>query len=179
VGSVLGSPLGAHLAHAVSAAALRRAFGILVVLVGVRLFIPHLPAGNLLPAQGLLALAVRALLGAGTGLLSGFFGVGGGIVLVPALVLLGGLDQHQAQGISLLFIVPTALAGAWTHRRLGNVDASVVLPLAVWSMAAAYLAALFVTRVPGPTLRLLFGAFLVVMGLRLSLSAARSTARAA
>jgi uncharacterized membrane protein YfcA len=167
-GSVLGSPLGAHLAHATPAAALRRAFGILVILVGARMFIPHLPAGNLLPAVGAAALVARVLLGAVTGLLSGYFGVGGGVVLVPALVLLAGLDQHQAQGISLLFIAPTALAGAWTHRRLGNVDASVVLPLAVWSMAAAYLAALAAAHVPGPALRTLFGAFLVVMGLRLS-----------
>jgi uncharacterized membrane protein YfcA len=176
---VLGSPVGARLAHTLSGTALRRAFGVLVIVVGARLFLPNLPAGHLLPAEGVPALAVRALLGAATGLLSGFFGVGGGIVLVPALVLLAGLDQHQAQGISLLFIVPTAMAGAWTHRKLGNVDASVVLPLAVWSMAAAYLAALVATRVPGPTLRVLFGAFLVVMGLWLSLRVPRPAARAA
>ncbi len=174
LGSVIGSPMGAHWASATPAAALRRAFGVLMIAVAVRFFIPHLPMDDLLPTTGGLAVAARVVLGWVTGVVSGFFGVGGGVILVPALVLLAGIPQHQAQGISLVFIVPTAIAGAWTHRKLGNVDAAVVLPLAVWSMLGAYVAALFATRLPAPTLRVLFGLFLVVMGLRMTLFSRRS-----
>ena len=175
-GSVVGSPLGARWAHATPAAALRRAFGVLLLAVSVRMFLPQLPAGQLLPDQGLAALAARVALGGVTGVLSGFFGVGGGVVLVPALVLLAGVPQHVAQGISLLFIVPTAAAGAWAHHKLGNVERSVVLPLALWSMGGAFAAALVAASIPAAALRVLFGVFLAVMGLRMVFGRRRAAA---
>jgi hypothetical protein len=168
-GSVVGSPLGARWAHATPAAALRRAFGVLLLVVGARLFLPQLPAGHFLPESGVAALAARVLLGGVTGVLSGFFGVGGGVVLVPALVLLAGVPQHVAQGISLLFIIPTAAAGAWTHHQLGNVERAVVLPIALWSMGGAFAAALVAASIPAAALRALFGLFLLATGLRMVL----------
>ena len=168
-GSVVGSPLGARWAHATPAAALRRAFGVLLLVVGARLFLPQLPAGHFLPESGVAALAARVLLGGVTGVLSGFFGVGGGVVLVPALVLFAGVPQHVAQGISLLFIIPTAAAGAWTHHQLGNVERAVVLPIALWSMGGAFAAALVAASIPAAALRALFGLFLLATGLRMVL----------
>jgi uncharacterized protein len=178
-GSVIGSPLGAHWAHATPAAALRRAFGILLLAVSVRMFLPQLPAGHVLPEHGVAALAARVALGGATGVLSGFFGVGGGVVLVPALVLLAGVPQHVAQGISLLFIVPTAAAGAWTHHKLGNVERSVVLPIALWSMGGAFAAALVAASIPAAALRVLFGVFLVANGARMAFGRRRGPAAAA
>jgi hypothetical protein len=178
-GSVIGSPLGARWAHATPAAALRRAFGILLLAVSVRMFLPQLPAGHVLPEQGAAALAARVALGGATGVLSGFFGVGGGVVLVPALVLLAGVPQHVAQGISLLFIVPTAAAGAWTHHKLGNVERAVVLPIALWSMGGAFAAALVAASVPAAALRALFGVFLVANGARMAFGRRRGPAAAA
>ena len=69
----------------------------------------------------LLALGVGLV----TGVISGLMGIGGGNVLVPASTILLHLGQHQAQGVSLLVIVPTAISGAWTHYRRGNVQVKV------------------------------------------------------
>jgi uncharacterized membrane protein YfcA len=168
-GSVIGSPLGARWAQVTSAATLRRAFGVLIALVGIRLFLVQLPEGQLLPIEGVSGTVAHVLLGFAVGVLSGFFGVGGGVVLIPALVLLSGVPQHLAQGVSLLFIIPTVLVGGWTHYRLGNVDTRIVLPLAAASSAAAVLASLVATTLPATTLRILFGCLLVVVGLRLAL----------
>jgi uncharacterized membrane protein YfcA len=69
------------------------------------------------------------VLGVGAGLLSGLFGVGGGILFVPALTLGVGLSQLDAEATSLLAVVPVALIGAWRQERYGNVamrDAAVI-----------------------------------------------------
>jgi uncharacterized protein len=63
------------------------------------------------------------LLGVAAGVLAGLFGVGGGILFVPALSLAVGMSQVRAEATSLLAIVPVALVGAWRQRRYGNVDA--------------------------------------------------------
>jgi uncharacterized membrane protein YfcA len=60
-------------------------------------------------------------LGFAAGILAGLFGVGGGILFVPALVLVGDLTQVEAYGTSLLAILPTVAAGTWRQRRYGNV----------------------------------------------------------
>jgi len=166
-GSVVGSPLGARWASAVPAASLRRAFGLLVLLVGLRLLLPHLPEGQVIPAHGMLRIGEFVLLGGIVGVLSGFTGVGGGTVLVPALVLLAGIDQHQAQGISLLFVIPTAIAGGWAHQKLGNVDGGLVPALAVWSMLGGFGAAFVAAALPASILRIIFGVFLMLVGTRL------------
>src|SRR5690242_17045296 len=77
--------------------------------------------------------AVPFLLGALTGALGGLMGVGGGIVLVPLLVHLVHRGQHEAQGISLAFIVATSLVAATTYYREARVD----VPLACWLMLGA------------------------------------------
>ncbi len=176
-GSIAGSPLGARLAHSTSAAVLRRAFGILLVIVGVRLILTQLPEAQILPLAGAAGIATHIAMGFVVGVLSGYFGVGGGVVLVPALVLLSGVPQHMAQGVSLLFIIPTAIVGGWTHHRLGNVETRVVMLLAATSAVLAFVASLVATEIPGTTLRLLFGCLLILVGLRLTLIARKTAAK--
>jgi uncharacterized membrane protein YfcA len=60
------------------------------------------------------------LVGLGAGVIAGLFGVGGGIMFVPALVLFAGLSQLEAEATSLLAIVPVATMGAWRQHRYGN-----------------------------------------------------------
>jgi uncharacterized membrane protein YfcA len=165
-GAVVGSPLGARAAHALRGAALRRAFGIFLLLVGIRLLIPGLPPMHVIPETGFAGTAGRIALGFVVGAMSGFFGVGGGVILVPALVLLAGVAQHVAQGISLVFVVPTAVVGGWTHHRLGNVVPRVVLPIAITSAVVAFAASFAAASVPAVQLRMAFGALLAVLGAR-------------
>jgi hypothetical protein len=109
----------------------------------------------------LLALAV----GTATGVLSAF-GVGGGSLLLIYLTTFAALDQHQAQGINLLYFLPAALAALPAHRKNGLLEGPVIRP-AIWAgLAAAGVAAWISTGLDTQLLRHLFGVFLLVIALR-------------
>lgn len=106
------------------------------------------------------------LLGLVAGVMAGLFGVGGGILFVPALVALG-LGQLDAQGTSLLAILPTVAAGTWNQRRYGNlrVRAAVVVGLA--SIIGVEFGARVVVELNEGFLRRLFAVFLFAVAAQL------------
>ena len=171
VGATAAAPLGARLTARWSQARLRRVFGVALAVIGVRLCIPGLPGGALLAQPGALGVVLELATGALVGFLSGLLGVGGGTILVPILTLLFGVEQHQAQGVSLFMIIPTAISGAWTHARLGHVHWRVVWPVALASIVAAIAGARLAQVLPAATLRFAFGLLLVWVGGRLALTA--------
>ncbi len=173
VGAIAGVRLGALTSAKVPAAALRRGFGALAILVGVRLLLPHLPEGAWLALPGVAGMAVEIAVGFVVGWLAGMLGVGGGVILVPILTLLFGLPQIEAQGVSLFMIVPTSIVGAWTQLRLGAVEKRIVLPIAVASVVAAVLASMIANQLPAELLRRLFGLLLLFIGARMALRPAR------
>ena len=101
-----------------------------------------------------------------TGFLSGMMGVGGGTIMVPAMVLLLGMPQHTAQGTSLLAMVPASLVGAHTHLRLGNVDRDLALGLVPGVLVGTFLGGELAHVLPEGALRLVFAAVLVWTGWR-------------
>jgi len=103
--------------------------------------------------------AYAIALGLAAGVLAGMFGVGGGILFVPTLLALG-LGQLEAQGTSLLAILPTVLAGTWNQRRYGNLRARIALIVGLSSIAGVEIGARIVTEVPESTLRKLFALLL-------------------
>lgn len=110
-----------------------------------------------------------ALIGLVSGVTSGLFGVGGGIVMVPAMVLLLGRDIKTAIGVSLAVIVPSACVGIFQHHRFGHVDwrlAASIIPLA---LVGSYWGAWLAKVLPAQTLARVFGGFLVVVGVYLLL----------
>jgi uncharacterized protein len=169
LGAVFGVRLGALWAHRLPSATLRRAFGGFAFLVGLRLLLVNLPEGSWLAMPGIAGMALEIAVGFVVGALSGLLGIGGGVILVPILTLLFGIPQHEAQGVSLFMIVPTSIVGTWTQLRLGNVEKPLVAPIAAASVVAAVAAAALANQLPGPLLRQLFGALLVVTGLRMAL----------
>jgi uncharacterized protein len=113
-----------------------------------------------------------ALLGAFTGMASGLFGVGGGIVLVPGLVLLFGMTQQSAQGISLATMVPLALVNAFTYFRQGafKLDAASIyfmLAIMVGSLLAGPKGSVIANHLPQNTLKALFALFLVAVAVKI------------
>lgn len=166
IGGVFGAMVGARLANAIKAPALKRAFGVFVVITGMVMIARPggygAGAGHAIVNQG--ASFVIVFVGLIAGIVSGLLGVGGGIIMVPAVVYLLGLDQHTAQGISLAVIVPVAISGALIHYRKGNVITTLVLPLAIGAAIGAYVTAHYVNRIPSDNLRMLFGIFLVIVG---------------
>jgi hypothetical protein len=96
------------------------------------------------------------------GLLAGVFGVGGGIVFVPTLVLVLGLTQLHAQASSLLAILPTALVGTWRQLRHRNVDVRAAAVVGVASIGGVEGGYLLAASLPEHVLRRLFGVFLLL-----------------
>ena len=101
------------------------------------------------------------------GVMSALFGVGGGVLLVPFMVLVLDLTQHSAEGTSLLVIVPTALVGAVAHAKRGYVDVKTVAFLAAGGIAGAVLGAFLGLELSGEMLRKLFAALVAFVGMRL------------
>ena len=106
-----------------------------------------------------------ALAGAATGILSGF-GVGGGTLLLIYLTAIAGMAQQQAQGINLLYFLPSAAAALPAHIRHGYVEKSVLLPAILAGLVCALLASWAATGLDTGLLRRCFGGFLLVVGLR-------------
>jgi uncharacterized membrane protein YfcA len=102
-----------------------------------------------------------------SGVSSGLFGVGGGVVMVPAMMLLMKFDIKQAVGTSLAVIVPTTIIGTIKHTQIGNVDWRVAFSLAPTAVLGGYVGAAWTKIIPSETLKMAFGGFLILVGLRL------------
>jgi uncharacterized protein len=113
--------------------------------------------------------AALVAIGAGAGLLSGLFGVGGGLVLVPALVLLVGLAQHRAHATSLSAIVPIALVGALVFGRADSVDVVAAAVLAGGGLLGVQAGTRAMGRLSGEWLALIFAGFMIVVALAMLL----------
>jgi len=115
---------------------------------------------------------LSALAGLAAGALSGTFGVGGGIVLVPLLALLLGLDQHDAQGVTLaILVLPIGLGAVIGYHRMGAVRWRLVWPLVGGFLAGVAVGALAANALPERPLRFLFVAFLLATAARTAWSA--------
>jgi uncharacterized membrane protein YfcA len=112
-------------------------------------------------------IGVLVLIGASAGFLAGLLGIGGGVLIVPALVLIMGFDQHVAQGTSLLVIIPAAVAGSWTHHRNRQLALRDAVVLAAGGVAGALLGSLVALSLDDALLRRLFAGLLLVSALRL------------
>ncbi len=109
------------------------------------------------------------IVGLFSGVLSAFFGIGGGTVLVPAFIYLFGFSIKMAIGTSLLAIIPTALVGSWRHWGYGNVHVPTALWVGLFAALGALLGAYLTTKVPPLVLRKLFALFLVGVAVHLFL----------
>lgn len=115
-----------------------------------------------------LALVLFGLL---TGTLSGVLGVGGGIFMVPFLVLVGDFGQQSAQATSLMVILPTAIVATASLRKRGVGDVSEGFKIGLLGIVGSVLGATLALQLTGSTLRYLFAALLTVVGVRLLLDA--------
>jgi uncharacterized membrane protein YfcA len=106
-------------------------------------------------------------IGLAAGIVAGLLGVGGGVLFVPGLVLLLGLDQHQAEATSLLAIVPVAIVGTYAQDRYGNVRRADALLLGVLSLAGAVAGVALANALSGTVLRDAFAALMVIVAAQL------------
>ena len=113
-------------------------------------------------------------IGVAAGLLSGMFGIGGGVVIVPALIYGAGFTQHRATGTSLAILLPPiGLAAVLEYYRNGNVDIRAAAIIALSVFLAGGVGAVLANRIAGPYLRLSVAIFVVCLGFYLVYEAAR------
>ncbi len=115
---------------------------------------------------------ILLLVGLAAGVLSGLFGIGGGVLIVPALVYFGGMSIKTATGTSLgALLLPVGLLGAWTYYRNGNIDARASLIVAVGLFFGAFFGARLAQTMSTALLQRLFAVFLVAVAIRMFVKA--------
>ena len=111
---------------------------------------------------------ISVIIGLFGGTASGLFGVGGGIIIVPALIYWAGFSQHKATGTSLpVLLPPIGLAATLQYYRSGNVDVKAAGILAVTMFVGAWGGSIIANQMKGPHLRLAFGVFVFSVGVYL------------
>lgn len=148
VGGVIGAIIGTRICAKISACNLRRAFGILLLLMGIKILFDTFGAHSSsasssmgINPSSIMGIILVTLLGLGTGILSGLLGIGGGLIMIPSMVLLLGISQKMAQGISLAVIIPVSIFGALGYAKQGNVSVPIGTWLAIGGIPGALLGA--------------------------------------
>ena len=111
----------------------------------------------------MLEVVTAIVIGLLAGALGGLFGVGGGLIFVPALVLLFDFGQVEAEATSLLAIIPVVIAGTWRQHLYGNVRWRTALIIGAVAVAGVELGVLTAKSLPEETLQRLFGLLLLVV----------------
>ena len=110
---------------------------------------------------------IYGLIGIMAGVFGGVFGLGGGIIMVPAMVFVLGMSQHQAQGTTLAIMLPPVfLFAVWRYYTNGHVNVPMAIFASVGLTIGAYIGANYVQGVPDVALKKAFGVLLLIIGIK-------------
>jgi uncharacterized membrane protein YfcA len=119
-------------------------------------------------ATDMQTIIILVIIGLAAGIMGGMVGVGGGIIIVPALVYFLAFSQHEAQGTSLgLIVLPVALLGVINYYRKGYVDVKAVGFIAIGFVVGSYLGSRFSLSLPQETIKKVFAVFLLLVSLKM------------
>lgn len=104
------------------------------------------------------------LIGLASGIISGM-GIGGGAILIPALVIFINPEQHIAQSVNLLFFIPTAIVALIIHIRNKSIDFKTSIPIVIFGLMGSYLGSRLAVTISGTVLRKTFAVFLLVIAI--------------
>ena len=173
VAATLGAWIGVAVAHRIPDRVLAWGFVAVVLAAAARMILPG--ATGSLDTAPLTVASVAILVGVGlvAGTLGTTIGIGGGAIYVPSLVFLLDLTQHSAQGTSLLAILPSALMASLGNARAHRVRWRVAGPVAGGSLVGGYAGASLAQQVPADRLQSAFAILLVVLAVRMVVTASR------
>jgi uncharacterized membrane protein YfcA len=173
VGAIGGSLLGSWLLQRIPQGVLRWLFIAFQLAMAVRLFflVPERDAGIALDLPTALALLA---LGVVTGILSGLLGVGGGVIVVPALMVFFGMGDLVAKGTSLVMMIPTSVTGTIANLRRGNTDVGTALTIGAFAIPASFGGVAVATVIPPALGSVLFALLLLFTAVQLAIRALRS-----
>lgn len=156
-----GAILGATWQQRVPQRRLSYLFALMLLGIGISMLVDRAGAegGDLHLGAGPVAAAIA--IGFVAGILAGMFGVGGGIIFVPALTLVIGMGQLEAEATSLLAVLPTVASGVWRQRRYGNIQWKAAVVLGVASVAGVQGGVHIALNISETLLRTLFGILLM------------------
>ncbi|MFM8870828.1 MAG: sulfite exporter TauE/SafE family protein [Actinomycetota bacterium] len=173
VGAVIGAVAGTALLNVLPHRTLAVAFSVVLLVSAIRLFISMGAEGR--GALNLASAIALVVIGLVTGILSGLLGVGGGVVMVPAMMMLLHVEGVVAKGTSLAVIIPTAAMGTWRNRSNDNVDLRAAGVVATSGIVAAVAGGWIAARMSDSVSNFLFATLLIVVAVRLLLQARRDS----
>jgi uncharacterized membrane protein YfcA len=173
VGAVAGALIGTRLLHVVPVRALAFGFAALLVVTAVELF---LEAGHGDGRGDLTVAMVIGLLALGlfSGVLAGLLGVGGGVVMVPGMIILFGMLPAAAKGTSLAVIIPTSIAGTWRNLKAGNADLGVAAAVGALGVVSAFAVSKVSVGLDEDLSNALFALLMLAVALRMVVEQLRS-----
>ena len=171
---------GANIALQLDADLLKQSYGLFLLFLAWRYIAPlelwrsfrshqpvDKPVDNEIDADRPSIIAACFAIGIGAGVMSGLFGIGGGVVIVPMLMILLRFDQKLANGTSLgALLLPVGLPGVLRYAQAEQLDIASAVPLAIMLLLGALVGARLAFNLPTRTVRRLYGVFLLVIGLR-------------
>ena len=174
IGAIGGAIIGTKLLHVLSHRTLSLAFSGLLIATAIRLFMQTNGVGReTLTVSMVIALVFVGLI---TGILAGLLGVGGGIVMVPAMMLLLGLPAALAKGTSVAVIIPTSIMGTYRNRSSSNANMRVALIVGFGGIVSAIAGGWISAKMSDTLSNVLFACLLIVVAVRL-LAQVRSDAK--
>lgn len=177
IGAVAGAVLGTKLLHVLPHRTLGIAFAALLVASAIRLFLADSGTGR--DDLDVVMAVLLVIVGVLTGILAGLLGVGGGIIMVPAMMMLFHIPPVIAKGTSLGVIIPTAIMGTWRNRTKKNVDFVAAAIVGVSGIFAAIAGGWISGRMSDTLSNVLFASLLTVVAIRLILQIRRDDRTAA
>jgi uncharacterized membrane protein YfcA len=169
VGGIAGAFIGTNLLRRIPERGLRALFAVFLLVAAALL--PFQASAHGGDGVGALGAVMLVLVGALAGGLAGLLGVGGGIVMVPGLILLGSVAPAVAKGTSLVAIIPTSLIGTLRNVEARDVDLRTSAAVGAGGVLASFAASLLSVRLDPELSAILFGVLLVAMAVRLLLAA--------
>ena len=123
---------------------------------------------KLICIMSLVTLFILLGIGLFTGFLAGMLGIGGGLVVIPALVMILGMTQHEAQGTSLaMMLPPIGIIAAYNYYKAGQMDLKFGLILAAAFILGSYFGSKAAIRLPDEALKKIFGVFLLLVAIKM------------
>ncbi len=174
IGGIVGALLGSAVLKRIPIIWLRWMFIVFILLVAARMVLVSPVRGESLEFSALVALGY-VLLGLVMGILSGLFGIGGGIIVVPALIGIFAISDLIAKGTSLLVMIPTSAIGTGANWRAGTVDVRAGLIVGVAATTASIPGAALALALPARLSGILFGLLLLVVAAQLTVRALRTS----
>jgi hypothetical protein len=171
-GAMAGAVIGTHWLHKLPTHVLAYSFAAVLLASAARLVLDHSEATGRarLEVLGVVGLVLLGLL---SGTLAGLLGVGGGVVMVPAMIILFGIPAAVAKGTSLGVIIPTSVVATVRNARKGNADLPVAVAVGMAGVASAFLASQISVGLDESTSNALFAALLTVVAVRMILTTRR------